>query len=175
MEQDRDVTAVELCAGRCFLGRLRRDSDLITAVEGFCSRQGIATGVFSIIGAVTTVTLGTYDQNQQVYVSQRREGHFEVVHCTGNVSTKDNRPTVHAHGVFADGDGHVFAGHVFTETLMYAGEVFLRELLGNPLQRRYDKDTGLYLWDTALERFEKAESGVTMKNDQEEKNTCRSR
>lgn len=146
IENMQNMMVAELEPGRCFLGRLHKGADLVETVQHLCVQQGVAMGVFSMIGAVTSVTLGAYDQEQQVYVTFRREGPFEIVHCTGNVSLKNGDLLVHAHGVFAEMDGKTFGGHVFAKTCIYAGEIFLKELLGKPLERRYDKETGLYLW-----------------------------
>lgn len=146
MGKGENIVAREFQSGRCLMGRLPHRTDLVAAVEGFCVEGGIQMAVFSIIGAVISVTLGAYDQKQQVYVTFKKDGHFEIVHCTGNISLKDGNPTMHAHGVFADTDGNTFGGHVFSETAVYAGEIFLRELAGTPLVREYDEPTGLYLW-----------------------------
>lgn len=133
-------------AGRCILGRLPHGKDLVTTIETFCVQNSIQIAVFSVIGAVTSVTLGSYDQAQQVYVTYKKEEALEIVNCTGNVSLKDGRVTVHAHAVLADIDGRTIGGHVFSETLVYAGEIYIRELLGKPLEREYDDITGLSLW-----------------------------
>jgi len=37
-------------------------------------------------------------------------------------------------------------GHIFSETVIYAGEIYIQELLGTPLEREYDDRTGLSLW-----------------------------
>jgi predicted DNA-binding protein with PD1-like motif len=42
--------------------------------------------------------------------------------------------------------GRTVGGHVFPETLIYAGEIYIRELLGTVLERQHDGATGLYLW-----------------------------
>jgi predicted DNA-binding protein with PD1-like motif len=146
MEKAEGMAAQEFQSGRKLLGRLPHGRDLVVAVEDFCAEGHIATAVFTIIGAVTSVTLGAYDQNQQVYVTFEKQGHFEIVHCTGNVSVRDEKPTIHAHGVFADMDGKTFGGHVFSKTMVYAAEIYLFELQGTPLVRKYDEQTGLYLW-----------------------------
>ncbi|OEU44994.1 MAG: hypothetical protein BBJ60_06620 [Desulfobacterales bacterium S7086C20] len=138
--------ASEFKAGRCMLGRIAKGRDLVTAIEDFCLEHSIQTAMFSIIGAVASVTLGSYDQKQQVYVTFKKEEPMEIVHCTGNVSLKEDRPMIHAHGVFADIDGHTLGGHLFSETKVYAGEIYIRELSGTPLIREYDEETGLYLW-----------------------------
>jgi predicted DNA-binding protein with PD1-like motif len=143
---DEVIRATEYNAGKCILGRLPHSGDLVGAVENFCLDQSLSMAVFSIIGSVTSATLGSYDQKQQVYVTFKKEEPLEIVHCTGNVSLKDGKPTVHAHGIFADINGNTLGGHVFSETVVYAGEIYLRELLGKPLTRDYDDQTGLFLW-----------------------------
>lgn len=132
--------------GRCILARLPCGQDLLRTVEAFCEQQAIRTGVFSIIGAVSSVTLGSYDQKQQVYVTAARQEALEIVHCTGNVSLKDGKVFVHAHAVLADESGKTAGGHLFSETLIFSGEMMLQEVLGSPLERAYDETTGLYLW-----------------------------
>ena len=132
--------------GRCMLGRLPYGRDFVKTMEDFCVQNSIQTGVFSVIGAVMSVTLGSYDQNQQVYVTFKKEEPLEIVHCTGNVSLKDGKVAVHAHAVFADMNGRTIGGHIFSETVAYAGEIYIQELLGKPLEREYDDTTGLSLW-----------------------------
>lgn len=146
MEDTGRIVASEFKAGRCMLGRLPSRKDLVRAVEDFCADHSVQTAVFSIIGSVTSATLGSYDQKQQVYVTFKRDEALEIVDCTGNVSLKDGKPAVHAHGVFADMNGQTMGGHIFSETIIFAGEIYLQELLGSPLTRRHDEETGLYLW-----------------------------
>jgi hypothetical protein len=133
-------------AGCSYLGRVAHGADLIAAVEGFCIEKKLETAVFSMIGALTSATLGAYDQKQQVYVTFKKDGPLEIVHCTGNVSFKDGETMVHAHAVLADIDGTTVGGHLFSETLVFAGEIFIRELVGPRLDRGYDEQTGLWLW-----------------------------
>ena len=133
-------------AGRCMLSRLPHGKDLIGAVESFCVQNEIQTAVFFVIGAVMSATLGSYDQDQQVYVTYKKEEPLEIVSCTGNVSLKDGQVAVHAHAVLADVDGRTTGGHLFSETVIYAGEMYLQELLGRPPEREYDETTGLRLW-----------------------------
>lgn len=140
------IAAPEFERGRCLLGRLPHGKDLVGAVEDFCVNHSLQTAVFSIIGAVTSATLGAYDQKQQVYVTLQKRGPLEIVHCTGNVSLKNGKPTVHAHGVFADIHCQTMGGHVFSETEVFAGEIYIQELLGTSMARTYDEQTGLFLW-----------------------------
>jgi predicted DNA-binding protein with PD1-like motif len=146
MEGADRIEASEFKRGRWLLGRLPHGKDLVAAVEDFCGEHSLQTAVFSIIGAVTSATLGAYDQKQQVYVTVQKREPLEIVHCTGNVSLKNGKSTVHAHGVFADIHCQTIGGHVFSETLVFAGEIHMQEFLGPPMVRTYDEQTGLFLW-----------------------------
>jgi predicted DNA-binding protein with PD1-like motif len=135
--------------GRNFIGRLPHGKDLIKSITSFCRHEQIQTATFSLIGAVLSVTLGAYDQKQQVYVSDQKTAPLEIVACEGNISLKDGEPFVHAHAVLAEEDGTTFGGHLFSETIVFAGEIQLQEWRGAPLERVYDPQTGLMLWETA--------------------------
>jgi hypothetical protein len=43
-------------------------------------------------------------------------------------------------------DGRTTGGHLFSDTVIYAGEMYVQELLGTPPEREYDETTGLPLW-----------------------------
>ncbi len=141
------MTCTEFEPGRRFLGRLPHGKDLITSIEEFCKGNSVQMAAFSLIGAVSSATIGAYDQKQQVYVTFREEGALEIVTCTGNISLKDGSPMVHAHIVVCDEQGKTMGGHLFSETIIFAGEIDLQELVGNPLERVPDTITGLMLWE----------------------------
>ena len=132
--------------GRHFTGKLPHGCDLITSIENFCKEKLIQTATFSLIGAVSSATLGIYDQKQQVYVSFKKDKPFEIISCTGNVSLVEGTPMIHAHILLADEQGETVGGHLFSETVIYAGEIDIQELKGDSLERVYDETTGLMLW-----------------------------
>jgi predicted DNA-binding protein with PD1-like motif len=141
------MTGLEMRPGRRFVGRLPHKKDLITSIEVFCKEASIDMAVFSIIGAVSSVTIGAYDQKQQVYVSHFEKAPFEILTCTGNISLKEGTPVAHAHIVLCDEEGKTTGGHLFSQTTVFAAEFDLQELTGNRLERVYDKSTGLMLWN----------------------------
>jgi len=138
--------------GRRFIGRLPHGQDLIRSIEDFCKEVSIQMATFTVIGAVSSVTLGSYDQKQQVYVTYSKEAPFEILNCIGNISLKDGIPAVHAHIVLADMHGKTSGGHLFSETMLFAGEIDLLELTGIPMERAYDDITGLMLWKVCYDR-----------------------
>ncbi len=133
-------------AGRRFLVALPANLDLIAGLEAACARNSVDLAVFSLIGTASVLTIGTYDQHQQVYVTQRREGFFEIVNCTGNVSRSASGWQINGRISAADLDGHVWGGTLFSESRLHSGELDLQELSGTSFTRVYDPATGLMLW-----------------------------
>ena len=140
------LTCAEFKCGRCFAGRLPYGKDLIQVIEEFCVSSSIQMASFSLIGAVSSYTIGAYDQKQQVYVTETETAAREIVNCIGNISMMDGKPMVHAHIVLGDEKGNTIGGHLFSGTILFAGEISLLEFIGNPLVRAYDERTGLNLW-----------------------------
>ena len=136
----------EFTPGRRFVGRLPHGKDLFASVKYFCKESSIQTATFSIFGAVSSATIGNFDQKQHVYVTLTERSPLDILVCTGNVSLNDQDLFIHAHIVLADKRGKIVGGNLFSETIIYAGEIDLQELIGNPLERTYDETTGLLLW-----------------------------
>ncbi|MBC2695185.1 MAG: DUF296 domain-containing protein [Desulfobacteraceae bacterium] len=143
----KNISISEFKLGRFFLGKLPFGKDLIAFVEDFCKEALIQTAIFSVLGSVSSVTLGCYDHKQQVYVTFNEEAPLEITVCIGNVSIKDASPFVRAHILLSDEKGKIIGGHLFSETIVFAGEISLQELKGKPFERAYDNKTGLMLWN----------------------------
>ena len=136
----------EFNTGRQFAGRFNHAKDLLASLTAFADEHNINMAVFSAIGAVFSATLGYYDQSTKDYVTYRENTPLEIISCTGNISLKEGMPFVHAHAVLSDGKGRTTGGHLFSETPVFAGEFYIRELTGSPFSRFYDETTGLMLW-----------------------------
>jgi uncharacterized protein len=142
-----ELICSEFKLGRRLLGRLPHGKDMITSIEDFCIASDIQTATFSVIGAVSSATLGVYDQKQHVYVTFTENAAMEIVNCIGNVSLKDKIPVIKSHIVLADEHGKIIGGRLFSETILFTGEIDLQEMIGEPLERVYDDKTGLRLWN----------------------------
>ena len=129
-----------------FMVRLPQGEDLLAAVAAVVKETGVRLGVFSVIGAVSAAACGYYDQKRRQYQTIIRQGAFEIVTGSGNVTLKDGSPFVHAHILFADETGNSFGGHLMSATVIFAAELCLQELEGEPLVRQHDDVTGLFLW-----------------------------
>ena len=104
---------------------------------------------FTINGAVSSATLGTFDQQQQVYVTTKVDQPLSIVACQGNVSLKDSHPFVLVSAALSNIDGKVTGGRLFSDTIIFGGDIDLQELTGPPMMRQYDPTTGLMLWNSA--------------------------
>jgi predicted DNA-binding protein with PD1-like motif len=139
-------TLTEFGTGRHMVGRLPHGRDLLQTIEGMSEKSGIRMATFTLIGAVSSATIGAYDQTQQVYVTVKKEMPLEILTCLGNISLKKGDPFVHAHIILSDEESNTLGGHLFSETIIYAGEIHIQELTGVPLNREHDETTGLMLW-----------------------------
>jgi uncharacterized protein len=137
----------EIKPEKSFIGRLSHNQDMITSIEKFCVQNHIEMGWFSLIGAVSSVTLGYYDQKQMVYVTSKTDEHLEIASCSGNISQKNDQIFVHAHAVLTNEKGQAIGGHIFSETIIFAGEIYIQTFSGKPLNREHDNLTGLMLWN----------------------------
>jgi predicted DNA-binding protein with PD1-like motif len=146
MEDVRDELLVRnLERGKSLLVRLDRGADVVSQISEMAESEGISTGVFCIIGALTQAQIAFYDQESHEYIELMVDEPVEVVSCTGNISTRDGKPFVHAHAVLAGLEGECRGGHLI-KGRVFAAEVYLLELLGSPLVREHDFTTGLHLW-----------------------------
>jgi predicted DNA-binding protein with PD1-like motif len=132
--------------GRTFLVRVDHDSDFLDFLVDIARKHGLATAMFTAVGALKEAKLGFYDQERHVYLESLLAGPQEIASCVGNVSVKEGTPFVHAHVVLADQSGVVRAGHLLAGKV-FAAEVHLIELAGEKIERKNDAVTGLFLWD----------------------------
>ena len=73
----KEFSCFEFQQGRLFAGRLPHGGDLINTIAEFCKKALIQMATFSVIGAVSSATIGAYDQKQQVYVTFKEEAPLE--------------------------------------------------------------------------------------------------
>lgn len=138
---------VELTEKKVYMGRLPQGGDLLNSLTQFVREKGIKKGQVEAIGAVERAAVGFYDQETQKYKLVTFDKHMEILNLTGNISLKDGEPFIHAHVTLGDGEGRSFGGHLVEGTIVFAGEFIIREFDGKDLERKYDQDTGLTLWD----------------------------
>ncbi|MGQ9823863.1 MAG: PPC domain-containing DNA-binding protein [Desulfotomaculales bacterium] len=146
----------EAKAARVIVGRLKKGDDLLEALTKECAASRIVLGEVRAIGAVSRARVGYYDQKSRLYRYLEFGEPMEILSLAGNISLKEGRPFVHAHVTLADGEGRACGGHLAEGTEVFACEFVIREYLsGEPFERAFDPETGLFLWPEKREAEEK--------------------
>lgn len=136
--------------GAIHLVRLNTGEDLLDGITEYVTGAGIQAAWLTYLGAVSRASLRYYDQDERVYRDFDLDEHLEVLAGVGNVSLLDRAPFVHAHAAFAGSNGKAVGGHLNSGTTVWALEVRIQELIGDPLIREPDDCTSLSLWGGTL-------------------------
>jgi uncharacterized protein len=132
--------------GRRVVARLAHGGDLLEEIAAVADQYGMEAAELRAIGALRTARLAFYDQTAREYGEFAVDAPVEIVTLLGNVSRRDGATMVHAHATLAGHDGACVGGHVASGCVVFACELVLQELVGEPLEREYDEVTGLALW-----------------------------
>jgi predicted DNA-binding protein with PD1-like motif len=124
--------------------RLEKGEPVVATLTDLCSQLGLRSGWVQAIGAVDRIEFGAWDIEARLYYKQMLEGTFEISPITGNIMLKEGKPFLHLHATFAGHDRMARAGHLFEARVNPTLEVFMG-ILPEPLERRMDEETGLYL------------------------------
>ncbi len=138
--------AREYARGRRVVARLPHGGDLLEEITAVADAHDMQAAELRAIGALKTARLAFYDQAAHTYGEFAVERPVELVALLGNVSRKDGATFVHAHATLAGHDGACVGGHVASGCEIFACELLLQELIGDPLEREFDEVTGLGLW-----------------------------
>ena len=106
----------------------------------------IDSGFIVGVGAVTDVKLGYFDIDSKEYSSKDFSGEYELISFTGNISLRDGQRFIHTHASISDSSFKVIGGHLFDAKIAAGGEFILCS--GKiSINRKFDSDVGLALWD----------------------------
>jgi predicted DNA-binding protein with PD1-like motif len=136
--------------GRCLLGRLQYNTDLLGELTNVCVHEKINTGIITAIGALQKAKFAYFDQAARIYHTIAIDKPVELLNLSGNVSLMDGKPFIHAHIMVADETGQTSGGHLTVGTPVFACEFFIREVDGPLFERHLDLETSLSLWNVSL-------------------------
>ena len=138
--------AREFTRGRRVVARLPHGGDLLYEIAAVADGHGILMAELRGIGALRRARLAYYDQIDRQYGEFSVDGAVELVGLLGTITRRDGATAVHAHATLAGHDGSCVGGHVAPGCEIFACELVLQELIGEPLEREFDEQTGLPLW-----------------------------
>jgi predicted DNA-binding protein with PD1-like motif len=138
--------AREFTRGRRVVARLPFGGDLLAEIAAVADGNGILMAELRGIGALQGGRLAFYDQAAREYAEFDLDGPVEIASLLGTVTRRDGATAVHAHATLSGHDGACFGGHLVAGCTIFACELALQELVGEPLEREYDEQTGLPLW-----------------------------
>jgi predicted DNA-binding protein with PD1-like motif len=128
------------------VARLPHGGDLLEEIAAVADEHGMRAAELRAIGALKSARLSFYDQTSLEYGEFAVDEPVELVGLLGNVSRKAGTTFVHAHATLAGHEGACLGGHVAPGCVIFACELLLQELVGDPLEREFDAVTGLALW-----------------------------
>jgi hypothetical protein len=128
------------------VARLPHGGDLLEEIAAVADAHGMRAAELRAIGALSSARLAYYDQSAHTYGEFALDAPVELIGLLGNVSLRDGATFVHAHATLAGHDGACVGGHVAPGCVIFACELVLQELVGDPLERGFDEVTGLALW-----------------------------
>ncbi len=132
--------------GDAAMARLDKGSDLLESLHELARHLEVHAGAIQVIGALSSLALGYYDQERRQYETLDLPGRWELASAIGNVSMKEGGPFVHLHVVASGRDGRAVGGHAMPGCTVFVGEAHVRALGGSPPVREPDDETGLALW-----------------------------
>lgn len=127
--------------------QIKNGDDLHVALSNYCLKNNVKAGLIFAVGALKNAKLGFYDQAKKKYLAESVNKPLEILSGLGNISLKDGKPFIHVHLTASDKAGRVYGGHLEKGTIIFACECAIMQASGQLLNRKFDKLTGLNLWD----------------------------
>jgi predicted DNA-binding protein with PD1-like motif len=122
--------------------------EFVSTLTRFAQHEGLEFAHYSGIGAFRSVLLGYFNWDRRDYDHIRFDEQMEVLSLSGDVASKDGKPTLHAHVVLGARDGTARGGHLFEGHVRPTLEVVLTETSAH-LRRTVHEESGLALIDLA--------------------------
>jgi len=125
-------------ASECLIAmRLTEGEDLHDSISQVCSENNVDSAIILTgLGMISHITFGWFTGNG--YLEEIRDGIFELIALSGNVSYKENRIYPHLHATFSNEKHFVEGGHILKAIVYNNAEIFIKPLETIFLGRRFD-------------------------------------
>lgn len=105
-------------------------------------KEKFDTARVEAIGGVDKLRLAYFNRMTKKYDESDYYEFFEVTSLLGNITLKDAKPFLHAHGNFGRKDRSVIGGHIVSANVFPLLEVVVTPTVNKAL-RKFDEDLGL--------------------------------
>jgi predicted DNA-binding protein with PD1-like motif len=121
---------------------LKTGAKIPEAVIEIARKEKVRTAKVEAIGGVDHLELAYFNHRTKKYENHNYDEFLEVTGLLGNITLKDGKPFLHAHGTFGRKDMSVVGGHVISADVRPILEVILTPTK-NLAMRRFDEESGL--------------------------------
>jgi predicted DNA-binding protein with PD1-like motif len=121
---------------------LEAGTNLTEELLRIAKKERIKTARLEAIGGVNRLRLAYYNHRLKKYEEHQFNEFLEVTGMLGNITQKDGKPFLHAHGTFGRRDTSVVGGHLISATVFPLLEVVITPTR-NRATRRFDERSGL--------------------------------
>jgi Predicted DNA-binding protein with PD1-like DNA-binding motif len=123
--------------------KFNEGEDIFEQIRIISKNNNIRAGFFFGLGSFKKLKLAYFNQQDKKYEEIEINKEVEITSLVGNISLESNEIFIHCHVNVGDRDSKVYGGHLLPESITFAGEAIIIEILDTNLERRYDPKTGL--------------------------------
>jgi len=124
--------------------RIDKGEECLGVLKSLAEEKNLSF-TFSIIGACSFVELGYFAPKTKKYFSKEfHADSIEIVSMSGTIAWFEDKPVIHAHGVFSNENYETFGGHIVKLIISLTGETVI-DWLPEKIIKKYDDETGLNL------------------------------
>ncbi len=140
------MTARQIANGpeATYVVAFQKGDEVATGLDNFAAAHNIRGGRLSAIGAVSDAVPGYFDRSRMEYKVIRVPQQAEVLAFSGNITTYNGKPLLHAHVVLGFPDGKTVGGHLFAAHVWPTLEMFVVDS-HSTIHKELDPETGLAL------------------------------
>ena len=128
--------------GNITVVRLDKGEEIIGCIKSVAESLSIKTAVFTAIGATDCFTVGVFDIRKQDYERFSFSGNHEITNLSGNITSVDSKPYVHAHITCAGKNAQTVGGHLLEGRVSLTLELEIIRIDAE-LTRKYDKELSI--------------------------------
>lgn len=122
--------------------RLDKGDEIIASLTEVAEKLDIRTAFFSAIGATDDFTVGVFSLETKDYERFDFTGNHEITELSGNITTVDSKPYIHAHITCAGENAGIVGGHLLRAVVSLTAELFIIRINAE-ITRAFDPEAGI--------------------------------